>query len=244
MTAQDVAQKDNKGHGRTLTIGASLSYFILSLVINAAGNVLTVVTSQKIHPAFLGSAYWTAAESGFNKAVFNGSSTMLGWVFFIVGVIIAVLNVFLQGYFDWRKFFGNIAFMVPFSVLISFFAGLFSKVLPDSHSVWLTVVYTLLNFIGVAMIAIAISIYQRTNLVLHPADDLMQILRFKYFKGNAAKAMWASYIPPTIIGIIAIIILPDFSNYGLGTIFAFLFQGSITGWGDHAIFPKLTHQGL
>lgn len=243
MNAKNVAQTTSK-NVRTLTIGASLSYFVLSLVINAAGNVLTVVTSQKIHPAFLGSAYWTAAESGFNKAVFQGSNLMLGWVFFIVGVLIAILNVFLQGYFDWKKFVGNIAFMIPFSVLISFFAGMFSQVLPESHSVMTTIGYTVLNFIGVAMIAIAISIYQRTNLVLHPADDLMQILRFKYFKGSAAKAMWASYIPPTIIGIIAIIILPDFTNYGVGTVFAFLFQGGITGWGDKAIFPNLKHQGI
>lgn len=61
-------------------------------------------------------------------------------------------------------------------MLISFFAGMFSQVLPESHSVMTTIGYTVLNFIGVAMIAIAISIYQRTNLVLHPADDLMQIL--------------------------------------------------------------------
>lgn len=244
MSNEASASTAVKNNGRTLTIGASLSYFVFSLIINAAGNVLTVVTSQKIHPAFLGSAYWTAAESGFNKAVFQGSSTMLGWVFFIVGVLIAVLNVFLQGRFDWKKFFGNIAFMVPFSVLISFFAGMFSNILPTSHSLAMTIGYTILNFIGVAMIAIAISIYQRTNLVLHPADDLMQILRFKYFNGSAAKAMWASYIPPTIIGIVAIIILPDFSNYGLGTIFAFLFQGGITGWGDRAIFPSLKHQGI
>lgn len=243
MVAKDVTDTTTN-HGRTLTVGASLSYFVFSLIINAAGNVLTVVTSQKIHPTFLGSAYWTAAQAGFNKAVFNGSNFSLGWVFFIVGVIIATLNVFLQGYFNWKKFVGNIAFMVPFSLLISFFAGMFSKILPEAHSAMALVAYTILNFIGVFMIGIAISIYQRTNLILHPADDLMQILRFKYFKGAAAKAMWASYIPPTIIGIIAIIIMPDFSNYGIGTIFAFLFQGGITGWGDKAVFPSLKRQGI
>lgn len=49
MTSQNGL--DSKIHGRKLTIGVSLSYFIFSLVINAAGNVLTVVTSQKYtHP--------------------------------------------------------------------------------------------------------------------------------------------------------------------------------------------------
>ncbi|MDV7715940.1 fructose permease, partial [Oenococcus oeni] len=107
MASQDVL--DSKIHGRKLTIGVSLSYFIFSLVINAAGNVLTVVTSQKIHPTFLGSAYWTAASAGVNKAIFNGNSSMLGWVFFVIGVVVAILNVFLQGHFNARKFFGNIA---------------------------------------------------------------------------------------------------------------------------------------
>ena len=242
MDSQDVL--DSKIHGRKLTIGVSLSYFIFSLVINAAGNVLTVVTSQKIHPPFLGSAYWTAASAGVNKALFNGNSSMLGWVFFVIGVVVAILNVFLQGHFNAKKFFGNIAFMVPFSAFISYFANIFSSIMPDSQSIGMTIFYVILNFFGVFLIAIAISIYQRVNLVLHPADDLMQILRFKYFKGSAAKAMWASYIPPTILAIIAIIIYPDFSNYGLGTVFAFLFQGGITGWGDKAIFPNLKHQGV
>lgn len=228
----------------TISFSQSIFYFTISILLNSFGNVLTIVTSQKMHPAILGSAYWTATQSGFNKAIFNGSAVMLGWTFFGFGVLTALLNVILQGYFDWKKFFGNIAFMVPFSMLISFFASEFSGLFPEVHHLLGGIGYTALNFLGVFFIAIAISIYQRVNLVLHPADDLMQILRFKYFKGNAVVAMWASYIPPTIIGIISIAILPDFTNYGLGTIFAFIFQGGITGWADNHIIPGLKHQRI
>ena len=70
----------------------------------------------------------------------------------------------------------------------------------------------------------------------------MQILRFRYFKGNAAKAMWASYIPPTIMAIIALLITHSFVNFGLGTVFAFLAQGGITGIADKMVFPHLHHQ--
>lgn len=103
--------------------------------------------------------------------------------------------------------------------------------------------YVLINFLGVTLIGVAISIYQRVNLVLHPADDLFQILRFRYFKGNATLSMWASYIPPTIMALLA---LPrmGLANFGLGTIFALLFQGGITGLADRIIFPKLKHQAL
>lgn len=72
----------------------------------------------------------------------------------------------------------------------------------------------------------------------------MQILRFKYCRGNAGVAMWLSYIPPTVMAIIAYLINSKFQNFGLGTLFAFFFQGGITGWADKHIFPNLKHQRL
>ncbi|WEV54124.1 fructose permease [Leuconostocaceae bacterium ESL0723] len=228
---------------RTLGLGAGLSYFVFSLIINSMGNVLTIVTSEKVHPAFLGSAYWTAAQNGFNISFLGGNPGTLGFVFFVVGVIVAILNMILDRKVDLLRFGGNLVFMVLFSSLISIFASAF-QAMPEARTLPMILLYVFLNFFGVTLIAVAISIYQRVNYVLHPADDLMQILRFKYFHGNAGIAMWVSYIPPTIIGIIALIAHPDFTNYGLGTIFAFLCQGSITGWADTHIFPKLKHQGL
>ncbi|CAH1854128.1 fructose permease [Convivina intestini] len=233
-----------KKSARTMSWGSSLAFFAFSLIINSMGNVLTIVTSQKIHPAFLGSAYWTAAQNGWNVSFLGGKPGTLSIVFFVVGMLVAILNMVLEHRLDWKRFLGNLAFMVPFSALISIFATAFANILPEAHGWGMDILYVLLNFTGVAFIAIAISIYQRVNIVLHPADDLMQILRFKYFNGNAGIAMWVSYIPPTIIGIVALIVYPDFSNYGLGTIFAFLFQGNITGWADKSIFPKLKHQAI
>ncbi|MDF7636674.1 fructose permease [Leuconostocaceae bacterium ESL0958] len=229
---------------RTISWPVALAYFAFSLVINSMGNVLTIATSQKIHPAFLGSAYWTAAENGWNISFMGNTASGLSIVFFVVGVIIALMNMVLDRKVNLLRFFGNLAFMVPFSLLIGAFSDWFNQILPDADSWLVTLLYVFLNFFGVALIAVAISIYQRTNIVLHPADDLMQILRFKYCNGNAGIAMWISYIPPTIIGVIALIAYPDFSNYGLGTIFAFLFQGGITGWADTRIFPSLKHQGI
>ena len=79
-------QKSN----RTISWGTAIAYFAFSLVINSMGNVLTIATSQKIHPAFLGSAYWTAAENGWNMSFMGNTASGLSWVFFIVGVLIAV----------------------------------------------------------------------------------------------------------------------------------------------------------
>lgn len=233
--------------GRTISMGKAIAYFALSLVINSAGNVLTLVTSAKIHPSFLGAAYWSAAEANLGTA-FHWN---LFWAFLIMGFLTAVLNTILIHHWDWKRIAGNMVFMVPFSALIQvfedFFDGKYPSLfsgLPEARSLGMVILYVGLNFLGVAFIAVAISIYQRVNLVLHPADDLMQILRFRYFKGNAAKAMWASYIPPTIMAIIAIVITRTFANFGLGTIFAFLAQGGITGIADKVIFPRLKHQAV
>ncbi|QCZ44606.1 fructose permease [Levilactobacillus brevis] len=233
--------------GRTISMGKAIAYFALSLVINSAGNVLTLVTSAKIHPSFLGAAYWSAAEANLGTA-FHWN---LFWAFLIMGFLTAVLNAILIHHLDWKRIAGNMVFMVPFSALIQVFEDFFDgkypalfSGLPEARSLGMVILYVGLNFLGVAFIAVAISIYQRVNLVLHPADDLMQILRFRYFKGNAAKAMWASYIPPTIMAIVALVITRTFTNFGLGTIFAFLAQGGITGIADKVIFPRLKHQAV
>lgn len=227
-------------------MSTSIYLFILSLVINSAGNVLTLVTSAKIHPSYLGAAYWTAAEANLSVAF----GWNLFWTFLILGVLTTILNAILVGHWIWRRAIGNLVFMVPFSALIQifqdFFIGKYSffKGFPPANSDGMIAFYIGLNFVGVALIGTAISIYQRVNLVLHPADDLMQILRFKFFKGNSNIAMWASYIPPTIMAIIAFAVTRQFTNFGIGTIFAFLFQGGITGIADKTIFPHVTHQAL
>ncbi|MGV0167763.1 fructose permease [Furfurilactobacillus sp. WILCCON 0119] len=239
--------KQTHQSGRSISMVSAIGFFVLSLVINAAGNVLTLVTSAKIHPSFMGSAYWTAAEVNLGNAIHWN----LFWAFLIFGMLTTVLNAILVGKWEWWRALGNLIFMVPFSALIQVFADFFNGVyaniftgLSTAHGIGMTSLYVILNFLGVVLIAIAISLYQRVNLVLHPADDLMQILRFKYCHGNANVAMWASYIPPTLMAIIAFAITRQFTNFGLGTLFAFLFQGGITGLADRYVFPHLKHQAV
>ncbi|EHN58394.1 MAG: fructose permease [Oenococcus sp.] len=230
----------------TASTASLIAYFAISIVINSAGNVLTLVTSAKIHPSYLGAAYWTAATANFGNALHWN----LFWSFIIIGLMTIVLNALLVGHWSWQRALGNLLFMLPFSALIQVFADFFNGVypffagLPAAHSPAMIIFYICLNFFGDALIGIAISIYQRVNLILHPADDLMQILRFKYLKGHAATAMWVSYLPPTILTVIALIISHQFTNFGLGTIFALLFQGGITGAADKIVFPRLHHRAI
>ncbi|WP_089121548.1 fructose permease [Secundilactobacillus pentosiphilus] len=225
-------------------MAASIGYFAISLVINSLGNVLTLVTSTHIHPSFLGSAYWTAAESNLGHALLGDNSQVLFWAFFVLGMLVAFLNAALMHQLEWKRILGNLAFLLPFSLFIQWFANIFNRLMPNAYSPLMVALYVLINFLGVACMGTAISIYQRVNLVLHPADDLTQILRYRYCRGNATIAMWFSYVPPTLMGIIAALMTGSITNFGLGTIFAFLFQGSITGIADRIVFPKLKHQAL
>ena len=229
---------------RTISLTASWAYFALSIVINSMGNVLTLVTSSHVHPQFLGSAYWTAAENNLGIAVLGNNSMTLFWAFMVLGMLTSVLNAILMHKWDWRRIGGNFIFMLPFSIFIQWFSDIFNRIMPDATTLPMIILYVFINFLGVAFIGTSISIYQRVNLVLHPADDLFQIIRFRYCHGNATIAMWLSYIPPTIMAIIAAFMQGGIYNFGLGTLFALAFQGAITGWADRYIFPKLKHQAL
>ena len=237
-------QESHVDNTRSISMTASIAYFALSIVINSMGNVLTLVTSSHIHPQFLGSAYWTAAENNLGYAILGKDNPLaLFWAFMVLGMLTSVLNAILMKKWDWKRIGGNFIFMLPFSIFIQWFSNIFNRIMPDAHSLGMVILYVAINFLGVAFIGVAISIYQRVNLVLHPADDLYQILRFRFCKGNATISMWMSYIPPTMFALIA---LPKMglANFGLGTIFALLFQGAITGWADQHIFGRLTHQAL
>ncbi|OZG63086.1 fructose permease [Bifidobacterium lemurum] len=254
--------------GRTASMGTTIALFILSLPLNALGNVLTAVSSNRVagegaQASYLGAAFWTAAEYNFADVLpawlnVGGVFNLQFWSFFLVGLAVIVVNQLLVGRVNWTRILGNVIFLVPFSLLVGVFTDFFlGRYTPGwdglpyaGSNVAMHAAYVLVNFVGVACIAIAISIYQRANIALHPADDLMQILRFKYCKGNAAVAMWLSYVPPALVAVVSIALL-SVSNggltvnfFGLGTVFAFLFQGGITGWADTHVFPSFKHQAL
>jgi len=118
---------DVTSNGRTISMGKAIAYFALPLVINSAGNVLTLVTSAKIHPSFLGAAYWSAAEANLGTA-FHWN---LFWAFLVMGFLTAVLNAILIHHWDWKRIAGNMVFMVPFSALIQEFEDVLKRLFQE-----------------------------------------------------------------------------------------------------------------
>ncbi|MCH4170196.1 MAG: hypothetical protein LKF36_03105 [Lactobacillus sp.] len=213
-----------------LTGTQSALYLIISITLNALGNGITVSLN-------LGSALWTASAVNLSHLVGGDLKLLL----MIIGFIAIIVNMILLGGIQWRRAINNLVFMIPFSVLVGYSATMFNHWHLENLPLVLRIV---LDLFGIVMIATAVSIYQRVNILLHPLDDFMQIIRFKFFKGNAPIAMWVSFIPPVTMSLIAILLSHRIYAINIGTIFSLLFQGSLVGWADRHVFKTLKHQGL
>lgn len=157
------------------------------------------------------------------------------------GIIVIMTNIIILGRFDFKRVLGNLIFMVPFSWLVGVFEVQLLKLHITHLPLWSQVI---LDCLGVVLIAVAISIYQRVNWMLHPVDDLMQIIRFKYLQGNATVAQLLVFTPPIVAIVISLLVTHQLYAINIGTLFALAFQGTIVEIADKVVFPSLKHQNL
>lgn len=202
-------------------------FLVISIFINAASNSLAIASN-------LGSAVWTG--SGVNLSAWTGIP--LGTAMFIYGVAVTILNQFLLGHFDRRRFVSNIMYTIPFSYLVEW-TGYIWQFLGVSQLGLIP--RLILDIVGLFGVAAAVSIYSRSNLIMHPNDDLAYIIRFKYAHGNAVSAQWLSYIPPVTIIVLTYIFTGTVHAIGFGTVWAIVTQGAVMKWSDSHVFPSLKH---
>lgn len=180
---------------------------------------------------------WTASAVNLSHLF----PVSLGNMLLLEGVAVVAVNAVLLRHADWHRMLGNFCFMIPFSYLVSGLASLMVKFgitnLPLIPAV-------ILDIVGIMMIATGISIYQRINLILHPNDDLMQIIRFRFFHGNAIVAQLVSYATPITIIVITLIVKHTIWAVNVGTVVALIFQGTFIATSDRWVFRKLKHQRL
>lgn len=204
-----------------------LYYLGLSIIINSAGNALAISSN-------LGSAVWTGSAVNLSKWI----NIPLGTTLFLYGIIVTISNQLLLGSFDRRRFFSNLLFTVPFSYLVAFFTWIFNTISVPEQDFYIRLI---LDIIGLYCVAMAVSMYSRSNLIMHPNDDLAYIIRFKYIHGSAVISQWLSYIPPILIIGASYVFTGKLYTIGFGTVFALLFQGAMMKWSDTHAFPKLKH---
>lgn len=190
-----------------------LYYLGLSIIINSAGNALAISSNLR-------SAVWTGSAVNLSKWV----NIPLGTTLFGYGIIVTLSNQLLLGSFDRRRFFSNLLYTVPFSYLVALFTFIFNSLGVPGMDFY---VRLLLDIIGLYCVAMAVSMYARANLIMHPNDDLAYIIRFKYIYGSAVLSQRLSYIPPVVIISASYFFTGKLYAIGFGTIFALLFQGSM-----------------
>jgi uncharacterized membrane protein YczE len=216
-----------EGKQRKLKIPEVVGFLVLSLTLNALGNGLAVSTN-------MGSALWTASAA--NTAVLFGINigpTLIGY-----GVLLVIVNAVILKRVDVPRILGNLLFVLFFGSFVGLFTKFFSNLglpnfpLPGRIAI---------DIFGILLIGVAISLYQRVNLILHPGDDLTNIIRFKFANGSAVKAQLLNFSIPLVIVLILFFIQHKLVSVNVGTVFALFFQGSIIGFSDKHIFPKLKH---
>lgn len=205
-------------------------YLGLSLLINATGHAFTIATN-------LGSAVWTASAVN----LYHLWPLSLRLTLFLCGVLVALTNAMLIHHLDWIQLAGNLLFITPFSYLMQLFTQMIIHLGINDLTL---IIRIFIDIGGILCVALATSIYQRANLILHPNDDFMQILRYRYFKGNATIAQMAHYIPPIIMMLVTYCLSGKIFAVNIGTLICLLFQGSFIGYFDVHTFKSLKHYNL
>lgn len=212
---------------RPLTLQEKIYYLSISILLNTFGNALTISMN-------MGSSMWTAASVNIS----NYFPIQLGTVLLCNALLGIILNIVIDKKIDIPLIIGNFAFIFPFSVLVQFFVQGMGWLGLPGLPVWLRLI---LNVAGIFLIAIAISIYQRVNWIIHPLDELTNTIRFKFCNGNPVHAQLLTFSIPIAMLIIMFALSGHLYAVNLGTIAALLCQGSWIGWADKRVFASLPH---
>lgn len=200
---------------------------ILGLILNAFGNGLCI-------SADMGSGIWTAAAVNLNK-IFGLS---VGMILCIIGILNALTNQFLIKRFDGKRLIGEILYILFFSSFVDIFTNILNASGIPNFPMFIRAI---LSCLGVVFFCVAISLYQRANIIMHPNDDTTNILRFFYLKGNSTAAQVIDFVPPTIVVIIAFFVTGNIFSVNIATLFSILFNGVLIATADKLIWPSLKH---
>lgn len=216
------------GTERKLYLREVIMYLVISILLNSMGNGLTVACN-------MGSAMWTASAANLAYDFHISIATIL----IVYGLLSILINVILLRHFDWPRILGNLIFIFPYGYFVALWAKYFRYLGVDQLTIPERII---LDICGILCLGIAISIYQRVNVILHPNDDMTNIIRFNYVHGNPIAAQMLNFAIPLSVVIILWISFKNVVAINVGTIISLLFQGAIIGWSDTHVFTRLKHR--
>ncbi|MDR2465063.1 MAG: DUF6198 family protein [Streptococcaceae bacterium] len=217
-------------HSKKIPLLGGVGFLALSIFLNAFGNALTI-------QAGLGSAPWTASAVNLSMAL----NLSLGTVLIIIGVLLIIVNTILSKEINPHLIAGNLVFIFFFGNLVGFFSSVIQQVNLGELVLYFRLLFDVL---GLMLISMGVSIYQRVYWIIHPGDEMVNILRFKYFHGDPVKAVWVNFSIPMLLSFLSIFQNGELYAVNIGTVLAFFFMGALIGWWDKTLFKHLTHRTL
>lgn len=211
-----------------LTTSQVIWFILFGLTLNAFGMGMTVASN-------LGSAMWTA--SCVNLSFFFALPLTI--VLIGLGGLQIIINGLMAESWELPKIIGNIFVVIFFGSFVGLFTHMFLAMGLAKLPILLRILATL---VGIGCVGSGISISQRVNLVLHPWDELTNLLRFKFFNGKAHQAQLAAFAIPCTITLILWLVTRQLYAVNIGTVISFFGQGKMIGWADQHIFKRLTHR--
>ncbi|KAA9031155.1 hypothetical protein [Niallia endozanthoxylica] len=176
-------------------------WYVCSIVLNALGNSFMIIAN-------LGSSPWAAAGENL--------STVLP---FSIGVCIILLNFFsfmlsylMKVPFTVGIIIKSMALTLVFGIMIDVFLY-FHHILFVPESIWIRCIYI---FIGLNLMAAAVSIYFRTSTVYIPSDYLIKAFG-RLMKNYTIGTILCTLIPISI-SLVIILFQQHVTGLGIGTL--------------------------
>ncbi|MBS9338090.1 hypothetical protein G6R29_00365 [Fructobacillus sp. M2-14] len=210
------------------TISKRVLFFLIGLVLVAAGNAMTIVSGA-------GNGMWTASALGVGTVIHQPFALM--W--FALGVIVIFVNAILVKEWDWFTAVGEFFFVLFFAQLIHVFVSTFSYYQGKVHAGPMEKIG--LVVLGILIVCLGTSFYQRANLWMYPTDSLTDILACRFFRGNVFLGQIVAFAPAVFIILLVALKEHELVGVQLGTILALAFNGELIDCFNKHAFTSLKH---
>ncbi|WP_413627962.1 hypothetical protein R4B61_01885 [Fructilactobacillus vespulae] len=199
-------------------------FFLIGLFLVSLGNSLSIIS-------LAGNGLWTAASIQISQL---GDFSIKAVLIFI-GIAAIILNTILTK-FNWIKILGELVFVFFFGNLINFFIDKFQIITQFTNTYPARIT---LAIIGIIIVCIGTSFYQRANLWMYPTDHLTAIVYHRFFPKNIKKAQLVVFMIPIAIILITALPLKSMQGIQVGTVFSLLMNGKIIQLSNNYLFPVL-----
>ncbi|NLS37890.1 hypothetical protein GHU05_02945 [Fructobacillus tropaeoli] len=206
-------------------IRTRLLFFLLGLVLVAFGNALSIISTA-------GNGLWTAAALGLAQ----WSGVGISFILMVIGLIVIGINLLLSEHWSWLTVSGELLFVLLFSQLIHFFVTALSKNFTVPVALWLRIV---LAIIGITIVCLGTSFYQRANLWMYPTDSLTTLLTSRFFNNHFAWAQLVAFVPPVILITATTFHLHAVVGVQAGTLFSLTCNGPLIAYFNKRACPFL-----